>query len=173
MLFWYWCLKGSERNRGEPLNKIRAQNTFLREVALPLTKPIHRDTLKDKMKVVQWKKFIHHERILSDLFTKPYFQYHLKSSLSNLIIEMFWYTHNIMSYCVGVCTSKPQQTVKVTGINILTNHVIVVLLWGMGLYLRCNSQWACREFEWSGDHKLAHTATLRLTSTINVLPDQA
>lgn len=173
MLFWYWCLKGSERNRGEPLNKIRAQNTFLREVALPLTKPIHRDTLKDKMKVVQWKMFIHHERILSDLFTKPYFQYHLKSSLSNLIIEMFWYTHNIMSYCVGVCTSKPQQTVKVTGINILTNHVIVVLLWGMGLYLRCNSQWACREFEWSGDPKLAHTATLRLTSTINVLPDQA
>jgi len=55
---------------------------------------------------LKWKKFTHPERILSVLFTKPYFQYHLKSSLSNLILEMFWYTHNIKSYCVPANSNK-------------------------------------------------------------------
>ncbi len=91
------------------------------------------------------------------LFTKPYFQHHLKSSLSNL--KWFEFTHDMKSYCVGVASSKLQQTVKVTAWDEDTHkpcNCSFPLV--IGLFLKCYSRWAHRAFEWSGDHKIAHTA---------------
>ncbi len=92
------------------------------------------------------------------LFTKPYFQHHLKSSLSNL--KYFECTHDLKNYCVGVYSSKLQWTVKATARDEDT-HIPCNCSFplGIGLFLRCYSRWAHGAFEWSGDHKLAHTSS--------------
>ncbi len=91
------------------------------------------------------------------LFTKPYFQHHLKSSLSNL--KYFECTHDLKNYCVGVYSSKLQWTVKATARDEDTHKPCNCSFpLGIGLFLRCYSWWAHGAFEWSGDHKLTHTA---------------
>lgn len=119
---------------------------------------------------IRWKP-IHHDIIQSNklpasinnvhtwwrdsvkvLFTKPYFQHHLKSSLINW--KCFESALDLKSYCVGAYISQPQQSGKAIGMKILTKHVIVLFLWGLDCFKVLQSV----GLEWSGDHTPAHTA---------------